>query len=100
MSSAIVLGGASDELVAAHVLARAGWQVTVIEPFDVPDRLRGWFPPTLAAALGMQLTVQRPDPWITVPLDGATLALSRDIERTREAIARFSPRDAERWPKY
>jgi phytoene dehydrogenase-like protein len=99
---AIVIGANADALVAARLLERAGRQVLVIEETaaataDGP----GWVPSQIVAQLGLQLKVERPDPWATVLLpDGGTLDLWCDMARSVESIRKLSPHDAARWPDF
>ena len=87
--------------MAAHLLARAGRQVLVVDEHAEHADAAGWVPPQVPAALGLQLTVEAPDPWATVLLpDGGTFELWRDIARTAQSIRRLSERDAARWPEF
>jgi phytoene dehydrogenase-like protein len=98
---AVVIGADADALVAAHVLAKAGRQVLIVEEHPAPDRAAGWVPPAVGAELGLRLNIELPDPWATALLpDGAKLELWRDVRRTSESIKRFSGRDAEKWPHF
>jgi phytoene dehydrogenase-like protein len=104
---ALVLGASADALVAARVLARAGLEVEVFdEQAQAPQDgwQEGWIPPAVERALALGpngLVRAEPDPWIEVPLSaGGRLALSRDLQRSVEAIGRLSPRDAARWPEF
>jgi phytoene dehydrogenase-like protein len=101
VNRAIVIGGGADALVAAQVLARAGREVMVIESrTGVLDE--GWAPPKVLRELKLEgLSLEWPDPWISVPLEGGgRLELWREMARSVEAIRRVSPRDAERWPQF
>jgi len=106
MRDAIVIGAGVNGLVAAHALARAGRRVTVLErrgaPTGEPDV--GWVPPTVMRELRLEqngLRIEQPDPWIAVALgDGEKLELWRDPARSRDAIRRLSPHDADRWPTF
>ena len=103
---AIVIGAGVNGLVAAHVLARAGRRVTVLERRSAPTREAdvGWIPPSVVKSLGLDrdgVQTERPDPWIAVALgDGRRLELWRDPARSAEAIRALSPRDAARWPEF
>jgi len=101
MNRALVIGGSADALVAAHVLARAGREVIVIEGGKAPAD-EGWVPGKVLRELRLEgLRLQWPDPWIAVPLPGGgRLELRRDMARSIESIRRASPRDAARWPAF
>lgn len=102
MSAAVVLGGGIEALVAAHLLARGGRSVTLVnEGVAVPDAVEGWVAPPLLRALGVDAPMRWPDPWASVLLeDGSTLDLWQDMDRTAQSLRRFSPRDADRWPEF
>jgi len=98
---AIVIGAGADALVAAHLLARRGKQVLVVEERAPAARDFGWVPSQIVGELGIALTVDAPDPWATALLpDGGKLELWSGVRRTSEAIRRFSERDARRWPDF
>ena len=98
---AVVIGCGADSLVAAHLLARAGRQVLVIEERPAAAQDFGWVPPQIVAELDLALQIQAPDPWATALLgDGGRLELWRDMRRTCESLKRFSERDAQRWPEF
>jgi phytoene dehydrogenase-like protein len=98
---AIVIGAGVDALVAAHLLARRGKQVLVVEERAPPARDFGWVPSKVIGELGLALAVDAPDPWAAALLqDGGKLELWRDVGRTSESIRRFSERDAQRWPDF
>lgn len=101
MNRAIVIGGGIDALVAAQVLARSGREVMMIEGRSLMLEV-GWVPPWVLRELRIEaFALEWPDPWLSVPLDGGgRLDLWRDMARSVEAIARLSPRDAERWPQF
>ncbi len=101
MNRAIVIGGGSEALVAAQVLARAGREVMVIEARTSTAR-EGWVPPQVLRELKIEgLELDWPDPWLAVPLPGGgRLELWRDMAKSVESIRRVSARDAERWPGF
>jgi phytoene dehydrogenase-like protein len=104
---AVVLGAGANELVAAHLLARAGLKVLVLEERAARDGAApepGWVPPRVASALALAahgLRSERPEPWIEAPLPaGGRLRLSRDMQQSVEAIRRVSAADAAKWPRF
>ena len=98
---AIVIGAGVDALVAAHVLARGGKQVLVVEERPPAGQAFGWVPLQVIRELSLRLKVEAPDPWVSALLpDGGKLELWRDIRRTAESIRRFSERDAQKWPDF
>jgi len=98
---AIVIGAGVDALVAAHLLARRGKQVLVVEERAPAARDFGWVPSKVIGELGLALALDAPDPWATALLpDGGKLELWRDVRRTSDSIRRFSERDAQRWPDF
>ena len=97
---AIVIGSGVDALVAAHVLARGGTQVLVVEERPPAAQDFGWVPSQMLGELGLRLEVQAPDPWASALLpDGGRLDLFRDPQRTADSIRKLSPRDAAAWPR-
>jgi len=98
---AIIIGSGVDALVAAHLLARRGRQVLVVEERAPATQDFGWVPSQVVGELGLTLAVDAPDPWVTALLqDGGKLELWRDVRRTSESIRRFSERDARSWPDF
>ena len=101
---AIVIGAGANELVAAHLLARAGQSVLVLDPAD-PGTERapevGWVAPQIVRALDLKLQARTPDPWISVSITpGEQLQLWNDVARSTESIRRHSATDAARWPEF
>jgi phytoene dehydrogenase-like protein len=95
----VVIGAGVDELVAAHLLSRAGHTVTVLA--EAETSAEGWVPPAVASELRIQLTVEKRDPWLRARLpDGGTLDLWQGPARSAESIRRMSERDAARWPEF
>ena len=104
---AVVIGAGANELVAAQVLARGGWNVIVLDRSaadanETPD-VAGWVAPAIVTDLDLEkhgLEIQRPDPWVSAVADGTRLELWNDVTRSAESIRRFSPNDAARWPAF
>jgi len=100
----LVIGAGADELVAAHLLARAGERVLVLAERDGGGPTEGWIPPRVVRELALAqrgLRVEWPDPWAAAPLPGdGRLELWRDLARSADSIRRVSPRDAARWPEF
>jgi phytoene dehydrogenase-like protein len=102
LSAAVVLGGSVDALVAAHLLARAGRRVTVLNEGLAPRNFEdGWVAPQILSELRLEATITRSDPWASAVLpDGGSLELWQDMDRTVESLRRLSPRDAAKWPDF
>lgn len=117
----IVVGGGHNGLVCAAYLARAGLRTLVLERRSIvggacvtEEVWSGFHVSTTSYVLSMfpsklirDLDLRRfgfdliPADALFVPFeDGRYLALFDDIKRTCEEIAKFSPRDAERYPAY
>ena len=102
-AAALVIGGGVNELVAAHLLLKSGYAVSLVAEIDsLEDDGIGWVPPQVERALGLDgLKVQHADPWAVAPLpQGGRLELWRDMARSVESIRRVSPQDAPKWPQF
>ena len=101
--AAVVIGGGVNELVAAHYLARAGHEVTLVREGTAPadDAFEtGWITPGIVRDLGLDregLLVRQPDPWALVWPEAFALELTRDVAASARAIARLSPADGAKW---
>jgi phytoene dehydrogenase-like protein len=119
---AIVVGGGHNGLVTAAYLSRAGWKVLVLERRHLvggacvtEEVFPGYRVSTAAYLVSLlqekvvrDLELRRfgyevlpKDPAYFAPyLDGRHMFMYSDLRRTCEQIARFSARDAERYPAY
>jgi phytoene dehydrogenase-like protein len=119
---AIVVGGGHNGLVTAGYLARAGWKILVLERRALvggacvtEEVFPGYRVSTAAYLVSLlqekvvrDLELRRfgyavlpKDPAYFAPyLDGRHLIMYADQRRTCEQIARFSVRDAQRYPAY
>jgi phytoene dehydrogenase-like protein len=115
---AIVIGSGPNGLVAANLLADAGWEVTVLEaqptpggavksaevaaPGFVSDLYSSFYPLALGSPVLRDLeldVVWRHAPQVLAhPLhDGRTAVLSRDLDVTADSVAAFDRRDGQAW---
>ncbi|MDJ0380385.1 NAD(P)/FAD-dependent oxidoreductase [Streptomyces sp. G-G2] len=120
---AVVIGAGPNGLVAANVLADAGWRVVVLEaspepgggvrsdrgldPAYVHDLFSAFYP--LAAASPVLRALRLEDEglrWTRAPavvahpfLDGRCCVLCGDVEDTAASVERFAPGDGESWER-
>lgn len=120
-ADAVVIGAGPNGLVAANLLADAGWDVLVLEAEDEPggavrsgeyvapgfvnDRFSAFYP--LGAASPVMRRLNLTDHglrWTHAPTalahplpDGRTVVLNRDPDVTAESLAAFDRRDAAAW---
>lgn len=118
---AVVIGAGHNGLVAANLLADAGWRVLVCEATDAPggavasgevaapgyvaDLCSAFYPLAAASPALLSLGLEEhgltwrhaPSVLAHVFPDGRHVVLSRDIEETAKAVAEFAAADADAW---
>jgi phytoene dehydrogenase-like protein len=118
---AVVVGAGPNGLVAANVLADAGWQVEVLEaqpepggavrsgeltlPGFVHDRFSSFYPLGLAAPAMRAMDLEahgvrwrRPELPVAHPAsDGSVAFVAGDVERTAASLESFATGDGEAW---
>ena len=121
MTDAVVIGAGPNGLVAANLLADAGWSVAVLEAGDQPggavrsaevtapgfvnDLFSAFYPLAAASPEMGSLDLGRWGvKWAHAPLvvthplgDGRVAALSRDIDVTATSLDAFAPGDGDAW---
>jgi phytoene dehydrogenase-like protein len=123
MPDAVVVGAGHNGLVAANLLADAGWQVQVLEATDQPggsvrtaeltapgfrhDVFSAFY--ALAAASPILRRLHLGDyglEWVHAPLvvahpqvDGRCAVLSRDLDETAASLEAFAPGDGAAWER-
>jgi phytoene dehydrogenase-like protein len=115
----VVVGGGTNGLVAAALLAKGGLKPLVLERRDVVGgaavteefhpgfkastvaHVAGPFRASLVNELGLGLALAEAEPRVFVPLpDGRGLRLWGDPVKTAAEIGAFSPEDARRYPEF
>jgi phytoene dehydrogenase-like protein len=120
-ADAIVIGSGPNGLVAANLLADAGWDVLVLEaepepggavrsgelaaPGFVSDRFSSFYPLAVGSPVLRDLHLERfglrwrhaPDVLAHPLPDGRTAVLSRSVERTAASVDAFAPGDGDAW---
>lgn len=118
---AVVVGAGQNGLVAANVLADAGWDVLVLEATDAPggavrtaeltrpgfrsDLCSAFYPLGAASPVMAELELEKfglrwrhaPAVLAHVLADDRSALLSRDVERTARSVAGFAPEDGDAW---
>ncbi|MEU4419764.1 NAD(P)/FAD-dependent oxidoreductase [Actinoplanes sp. NPDC024001] len=118
---AIVIGAGHNGLVAANLLADAGWSVRVLEatadpggavrsgyvtaPGYLSDLFSSFYPLGYASPVMRSLRLgeqglrwtHAPDVLTHLLPDGRAATINRDLARTMESMERFAPGDGERW---
>jgi phytoene dehydrogenase-like protein len=120
-ADAIVVGAGHNGLVAANVLADAGWDVEILEatphpggavrsgyvtaPGYLSDLFSSFYPLGYASPVMKSLGLGRygldwthaPDVLTHLLPDGRAATISRDLETTMASMEQFAPGDGERW---
>jgi phytoene dehydrogenase-like protein len=119
-ADAVVIGAGHNGLVAANLLADAGWRVLVLEATETPggsvrtaeltpgyrsDLCSAFYPLAVASPAIRELGLEsyglrwRHAPAVLAHLfpDGRHATISRDLEVTAKSVAAFAPQDADAW---
>jgi phytoene dehydrogenase-like protein len=118
---AVVVGAGHNGLVAANILADAGWSVLVVEQSDVPggavrtaevtapgfhsDLCSAFYPLGAASPVLRRLELERYGlRWRHAPVvvahvlpDDRCVVLSRDLDETLKSVDSFAPGDGDAW---
>ncbi|MGC1212405.1 MAG: NAD(P)/FAD-dependent oxidoreductase [Micromonospora sp.] len=120
-ADAVVIGAGHNGLVAANLLADAGWDVLVLEATQVPggavrsaevtapgylsDLFSSFYPLGYASPVLRGLDLDRyglewthaPDVLAHLLPDGRAAVINRDLDTTAASMETFAPGDGERW---
>ncbi|MFI7220156.1 phytoene desaturase family protein [Micromonospora maritima] len=120
-ADAVVIGAGHNGLVAANLLADAGWDVLVLEATEAPggavrsahvtapgylsDLYSSFYPLGYASPVLGGLDLERhglswtnaPDVLAHLLPDGRAAVVNRDLDRTAASMETFAPGDGERW---
>jgi phytoene dehydrogenase-like protein len=123
MPDAVVIGAGHNGLVAANLLADAGWEVTVLEatgeaggsvrtaeltaPGFANDVFSAFYPLAVASPILRRLRLEEFGlEWVHAPLalahpqaDGRCAVLSRDLSETAASLEGFAPGDGAAWER-
>jgi phytoene dehydrogenase-like protein len=123
MPDAVVIGAGHNGLVAANLLADAGWDVTVLEatgeaggsvrtaeltaPGFANDVFSAFYPLAVASPILRRLRLEDYGlEWVHAPLalahpqdDGRCAVLSRDLSETAASLEGFAPGDGAAWER-
>jgi phytoene dehydrogenase-like protein len=118
---AVIVGAGHNGLVAANILADAGWGVLVLEQFTTPggavrtaevaapgflsDLCSAFYPLGVASPVLTELGLDRYGlRWRHAPValthilpDDRTVSISRDIAETEKSLVAFDPADGDAW---
>ncbi|MEU4240310.1 NAD(P)/FAD-dependent oxidoreductase [Actinoplanes sp. NPDC026619] len=118
IADAIVVGAGHNGLVAANLLADAGWSVLVVEATPSPggavrsgfvtapgylsDLFSSFYPLGVASPVLRELDLDlewrhAPDVFTHLLPDGRAATVNRDISITMASMEQFAPGDGERW---
>jgi phytoene dehydrogenase-like protein len=121
MADGVIIGAGPNGLVAANVLADAGWDVLVLEaqpepggavrsgeltlPGYVHDRFSSFYPLSVASPAMRQLHLERQGlRWLRAPTvlahvfdDGQSVVLSPDVEQTAKSVEQWGDGDGDAW---